>query len=79
MKFKTKPRTRLMNIRLTETLYSEYQLFCEEGSFSMSKRLRRLMQLDMQKWKKFKKEQILKEREEEERDKKREERLNGLE
>jgi hypothetical protein len=37
------------------------------------------MQLDMQKWKKFKKEQILKEREEEERDKKREERLNGSE
>jgi antitoxin component of RelBE/YafQ-DinJ toxin-antitoxin module len=49
-------RNKLINIRLSEKLLEEYKQFCEEGSFTLSKRIRRLMELDLEKWKKFKKE-----------------------
>jgi hypothetical protein len=42
---------RLFNIRITDTLYQEYKRFCDENSFTMSKRLRRLMEADMERWK----------------------------
>lgn len=49
-------RNKLLNVRVPERLLNEYKQFCEEGSFTMSKRIRRLMELDLEKWKKFKKE-----------------------
>jgi len=49
-------RNKLLNVRVPEKLLSEYKQFCEEGSFTMSKRIRRLMELDLEKWKNFKKQ-----------------------
>lgn len=49
-------RNKLLNVRVPEKLLNDYKQFCEEGSFTMSKRIRRLMELDLEKWKKFKKE-----------------------
>jgi antitoxin component of RelBE/YafQ-DinJ toxin-antitoxin module len=47
-------RNKLLNVRIPEALLNEYKQFCEEGSFTLSKRIRRLMELDIEKWKKFK-------------------------
>ena len=47
-------RNKLLNVRIPEQLLNEYKQFCEEGSFTLSKRIRRLMELDIEKWKKFK-------------------------
>jgi len=49
-------RNKLLNVRIPESLLQEYKQFCEEGSFTLSKRIRRLMELDIEKWKKFKQE-----------------------
>lgn len=49
-------RNKLLNVRIPESLLIEYKQFCEEGSFTLSKRIRRLMELDIEKWKKFKQE-----------------------
>jgi antitoxin component of RelBE/YafQ-DinJ toxin-antitoxin module len=49
-------RNKLLNVRVPERLLNEYKDFCEEGSFTVSKRIRRLMELDLEKWRKFKKE-----------------------
>lgn len=49
-------KDRLLNIRVPLALLEDYKKFCEEGSFTLSKRLRRLMELDLEKWKKFKQE-----------------------
>ena len=46
-------RNKLINIRLSEKLLEEYKQFCEEGSFTLSKRIRRLMELDLEKWRKY--------------------------
>lgn len=47
-------RNKLLNVRIPESLLNDYKQFCEEGSFTLSKRIRRLMELDIEKWKKFK-------------------------
>jgi antitoxin component of RelBE/YafQ-DinJ toxin-antitoxin module len=49
-------RNKLLNVRIPEQLLNDYKQFCEEGSFTLSKRIRRLMELDIEKWKKFKQE-----------------------
>lgn len=53
-------RNKLLNVRIPESLLNEYKQFCEEGSFTLSKRIRRLMELDIEKWKKFKQEKNIK-------------------
>ena len=50
---------RLFNLRLPDTLYCDYKRFCEENSFTMSKRLRRLMEADMERWRLRKKGVLL--------------------
>lgn len=47
-------RNKLLNVRIPEQLLNDYKQLCEEGSFTLSKRIRRLMELDIEKWKKFK-------------------------
>ena len=54
-------RNKLLNVRIPEQLLNDYKQFCEEGSFTLSKRIRRLMELDIEKWKKFKQETAKKE------------------
>lgn len=48
------PKNKLLNIRIPESLLLEYKQFCEESSFTLSKRLRRLIELDIDKWRRFK-------------------------
>ncbi len=54
-------RNKLLNVRIPESLLSDYKQFCEEGSFTLSKRIRRLMELDIENWKKFKQDKSKKE------------------
>jgi antitoxin component of RelBE/YafQ-DinJ toxin-antitoxin module len=54
-------KNKLLNVRIPEQLLNDYKQFCEEGSFTLSKRIRRLMELDIEKWKKFKQESVRKE------------------
>jgi len=51
---------KLMNIRIPKKLHKDYKDFCEENSFTMSKRIRKLMENDIEKWKKIKAERLLK-------------------
>lgn len=44
-------KDKMINLRVPYTLAENYKKFCEESSFTMSKRIRRLMELDMQRWK----------------------------
>ena len=43
----------MMSLRLPEILIEEYKKFCEENSFTMSKRLRKLMESDLERWRKY--------------------------
>lgn len=47
------PKDKMMSLRLPEILINEYKKFCEENSFTMSKRLRKLMELDLERWSKY--------------------------
>lgn len=46
-------KDKMMSLRLPGILIDEYKKFCEENSFTMSKRLRKLMEADLEKWKKY--------------------------
>ena len=43
----------MMSLRIPEVLIEEYKKFCEENSFTMSKRLRKLMETDLERWRKY--------------------------
>ena len=47
----------MMSLRIPEVLIEEYKKFCEENSFTMSKRLRKLMENDLDRWRKYKYDQ----------------------
>jgi hypothetical protein len=47
------PKDRMMSLRMPEILIEEYKKFCEENSFTMSKRLRKLMESDLERWRKY--------------------------
>jgi hypothetical protein len=47
------PKDRMMSLRLPEKLITEYKKFCDENSFTMSKRLRKLMENDLDRWRKY--------------------------
>lgn len=53
-------KNRLLNIRIPEKLLEDYKKFCEENTFTMSKRIRKLMESDIEKWKKYKASKLLK-------------------
>ena len=46
-------KDRMMSLRIPEVLIEEYKKFCEENSFTMSKRLRKLMESDLERWRKY--------------------------
>ena len=50
-------KDKMMSLRIPEILIEEYKKFCEENSFTMSKRLRKLMENDLDRWRKYKYDQ----------------------
>ena len=50
-------KDKMMSLRIPEVLIEEYKKFCEENSFTMSKRLRKLMENDLDRWRKYKYDQ----------------------
>jgi antitoxin component of RelBE/YafQ-DinJ toxin-antitoxin module len=51
---------KLLNVRIPEKLLNDYRDFCEENTFTMSKRIRKLMEADIEKWKKYQAGKLLK-------------------
>jgi len=49
-------KDKILNFRIPEKFLNEYKEFCEQNSFVMSKRLRKLMESDLERWRKFKRE-----------------------
>lgn len=46
----------MISLRIPEVLINEYRKFCEENTFTVSKRLRKLMENDLDNWRKYKHE-----------------------
>ncbi len=46
-------KDKILNFRVPEKFLKEYKEFCEKNSFIMSKRIRKLMESDLERWKKF--------------------------
>jgi hypothetical protein len=46
-------KDKILNFRIPEKFLNEYKDFCEKNSFIMSKRIRKLMESDLERWKKF--------------------------
>lgn len=44
----------MISLRIPEVLINEYRKFCEENTFTVSKRLRKLMENDLDNWRKYK-------------------------
>ena len=53
-------KNKLLNVRIPEKLLDEYKKLCEENTFTVSKRIRKLMEADIEKWKKYKASKLLK-------------------
>lgn len=49
-------KDKILNFRIPEKFLNEYREFCEQNSFIISKRIRRLMESDLERWRKFKRE-----------------------
>lgn len=54
-------KDKILNFRVPEKFLNEYKEFCEKNSFILSKRIRKLMESDLERWKKFIKEKEKKE------------------
>jgi antitoxin component of RelBE/YafQ-DinJ toxin-antitoxin module len=52
-------KNKLLTLRVPEQLLNDYKKLCEEGSFTLSKRVRRLLELDIERWKKFKQQRSI--------------------
>ena len=52
-------KDKMLTLRMPESLLDEYKNFCEENSFTVSKRLRKLMEADLEKWRKYQRDQAL--------------------
>jgi len=44
-------KDKMFSLRIPEKLLEDYRKFCEENSINISKRLRRFMEMDLEKWK----------------------------
>ncbi len=53
-------KNKLLNVRIPEKLLIDYKEFCEENTFTMSKRIRKLMENDINKWKEYRASKLLK-------------------
>lgn len=47
------PKEKMMSLRIPGVLMDEYKKFCEDNSFTMSKRIRKLMEIDLERWRKY--------------------------
>lgn len=56
------PQDKMLSIRVPEKLMEDYKKMCEDNSWMMSKRIRKLMESDLIRWSKYKNE-LEKERE----------------
>lgn len=43
-------KDKMFSLRIPEKLLEEYRKFCDENSINISKRLRRFMEQDLEKW-----------------------------
>jgi hypothetical protein len=43
----------MISLRIPEVLIDEYRKFCEDNSFTLSKRIRKLMENDLENWKRY--------------------------
>lgn len=41
----------MFSLRIPDKLLEDYRKFCDENSINISKRLRRFMEMDLEKWK----------------------------
>ena len=46
-------KNKILNFRIPEKFLNEYREFCEKNNFVISKRVRKLMESDLERWKKF--------------------------
>ena len=46
-------KEKMLNVRVPEKFFEDYKVFCESNSWILSKRIRKLMQADMDKWTKY--------------------------
>ena len=53
-------KDKMFSLRIPEKLIEEYRVFCEENSINISKRLRRFMEVDLEKWRAAKQKSIVK-------------------
>lgn len=44
-------KDKMFSLRIPEKLLEDYRKFCDENSINISKRLRRFMEQDLEKWK----------------------------
>lgn len=44
----------MMCVRIPHDLIDEYKKFCEDNSFTFSKRIRKLIESDLERWRKYK-------------------------
>ncbi len=49
-------KDKILNFRAPEKFLDEYKDFCEQNSFVLSKRVRKLMESDLERWRKFKRD-----------------------
>ncbi len=49
-------KDKILNFRVPEKFLDEYKDFCEQNSFVLSKRVRKLMESDLERWRKFKRD-----------------------
>lgn len=47
-------KDKMVSIRIPEVLINDYKKFCEENTFTLSKRLRKLMETDLERWRSYK-------------------------
>ena len=47
-------KDKMVSIRIPEMLINDYKKFCEENTFTLSKRLRKLMETDLERWRSYK-------------------------
>jgi hypothetical protein len=47
-------KDKMFSLRIPEKLLEDYRKFCDENSINISKRLRRFMEIDLEKWKSIK-------------------------
>jgi antitoxin component of RelBE/YafQ-DinJ toxin-antitoxin module len=44
-------KNKMFSLRIPEKLLEEYRQFCEENSLNISKRIRKFIEMDLERWK----------------------------